>query len=80
MDELKKKRLKNKVIKQMERQVNYYRAYDHLINIYVSMLIHKEEIENQLQVAEDPEEKAILTSALDKLNEDIEEYKEQLCL
>lgn len=64
----------------MERQVNYYRAYDPLVNIYVSMLIHKEEIENQLQVAEDPEEKATLISILDKLNEDIEEYKEQLCL
>lgn len=80
MDELKKKRLKNKVIKQIERQSSYYKAYDYLINIYVSMIIHKEEIENQLQVAEDPEEKAILISILDKLNEDIEEYEEQLCL
>ena len=79
MDELKRKRLQQKVFTQLKEQGGYHEAFLPVINIYVEMLLQRELLEDKLSSCEGNDNE-ILKSVIDELDRDIHRYKEALCL
>lgn len=77
MDESKRESLKRNVVDQVEKVVDNHRPFETVIDIYVDMLLQKENLENRIK---DNKNNLILTQALQELNNDIMEYKEQLMI
>ncbi|WP_039657582.1 hypothetical protein [Clostridium tyrobutyricum] len=81
MDEIKKKKLVNGVVEKLKEKGNYHRAYDYVIEIYVDMQLHHEILKNRIENYKGSQEgKNILLDSLYSLEEDIRNYKKQLCL
>ena len=81
MDEVKRKRLQNKVIQSLKEQGLYQNSFEPIINIYVDMLIQRDELKKQISDHKgEPASMKILTDALDNLNDDIGSYEKALGL
>lgn len=77
MDEAKRVNLKRDVVDQVERVVDNYKPFEAVIDIYVDMLLQKENLETRIK---DNKNSTILTQALQELNNDIMTYKEELMI
>lgn len=79
MDELKKRRLKNGVIEQLQKRGFSYDVFETMIDIYVGLLLEKEILEQRFSEHKGPaQSEIILLEVLQNLNEDITAYKECL--
>jgi hypothetical protein len=81
MDEVKRKRLQKEIIQNLKEKGLYQDSFDHIINIYVDMLIQRDELEKQISDHKgEPASMEILADTQNKLNEDIGSYEKALCL
>lgn len=81
MDEVKRERLQKEIIQNLKEKGIYQDSFDTIVNIYVGLLIQKDELEKQISDHKgEPAGMKILTDALDNLNDDIGSYEKALCL
>jgi len=77
MNDEKRVNLKRNVVDQVEKVVDDYKPFEAVIDIYVGMLLQKENLESRIK---DNKNNFIMFQALKELNEDINKYKEELMI
>ena len=77
MNDVKRENLKRNVVDQVEKVVDDYKPFEAVIDIYVGMLLQKENLESRIK---DNKNNFIMFQALKELNEDINKYKEELMI